>query len=247
MNGRRSAFDILVIADGAASVLPMQVGLAVAATQYKWGALWGMFDVDNWPSERTLEQRYHTTRRMFGLMPTARVADKLRLSLFWSLPVSEYANWKASPLEQWKSELLTLWPESAPIVDQIESHSQLTFASYHHARPMRLANPPICIAGDAAHAMSPQLGLGATLAVQDALVLAECVDAYGPIEGLQRYGRRRLPTVRAYQLLSRTLTPCFQADSNGLWRDLLFATGLYIPGVQKLMYRSVAESISERA
>lgn len=243
VGGARHAFDILVIADGAASVLPKQAGLAVASTPYKWGALWGMFDVENWSGERRLEQRYRTTRKMFGLMPTARVGNKLRLSLFWSLPCDEYAGWKKSSLNAWKAELLDLWPESAPAVDQIESHEQLTFANYHHARPMRLANPPICVIGDAAHAMSPQLGLGATLAVQDALVLANFVDKHGPIEGTLLYGQKRLPTVRAYQLLSKALTPCFQADGNGLWRDMLFASGLYIPGVQKLMVRSVAEPI----
>ncbi len=244
IDGERIAFDLLVIADGAASVLPAQAGLAVSSTPYKWGALWGMFDVEDWHAERILEQRYRTTRKMFGLMPTARVDGKLRLSLFWSLPRDAYAGWKTSSLEAWKAELLDLWPQSAPVVNQITSHEQLTFASYYHARPTRLANPPICILGDAAHAMSPQLGLGATLAVQDALALAELVDRHGAVQGPLQFSKKRLRTVRAYQALSRLLTPCFQANGDGLWRDLLFASGLYIPGVQRLMYRAVAEPLS---
>ena len=247
IDGQQLAFDLLVIADGAASVLPEQAGLAVKASRYRWGALWSMFDVDGWAGEQRLEQRYRSTSRMFGLMPTARVDGKLRLSMFWSLPCDAYDGWKASPLAAWKAELLALWPESAPVVQQIHSHDQMTFASYHHARPHRLANPRICIAGDAAHAMSPQLGLGATLAVQDALVLARLVDQYGAAEGPLLYSKARLPTVRAYQLLSRTLTPCFQAHGNGWWRDVLFASGLFIPGVQKLMHRSVAEPFQPRA
>lgn len=243
IGGEQHAFDLLVIADGAASVLPQQAGLAVKAHRYKWGALWSMFDVDDWAGQQKLEQRYRSTSHMFGLMPTARIDGKLRLSLFWSLPCDAYAAWQASPLEAWKSELLALWPEAAPVVQQIHAHDQMTFASYHHARPHRLANPRICIAGDAAHAMSPQLGLGATLAVQDALVLADMVQQHGPLDGPMRYSRARLPTVRAYQLLSRALTPCFQAHGNGWWRDIMFAAGLYVPGVQKLMHRSVAEPL----
>jgi len=245
VNGEPIAFDLLVIADGAASTLPVQAGMAVSSTQYKWGALWGMFDVTDWRSERTLEQRYQTTRKMFGLMPTAQTGDKLTLSLFWSLRRDAYADWKASPLDTWKDELLALWPESGPVVNQITSHEQLTFATYYHANPTRLANPPICILGDAAHAMSPQLGLGATLAVQDALTLSSLVDEHGATNGALLYSKKRLRTVRAYQMLSRMLTPCFQADSGGLWRDLIFASGLYIPGVQQLMYRSVAEPIAK--
>ncbi len=237
---QKMKFDMVVIADGASSVLPPQVGLAVPSTLYKWGALWAMFDVDNWPHERVLLQRYRTTRQMFGLMPTERCGDKLRLSLFWSLQCSSYQDWKLSSLEAWKDQLLALWPESEPVVSQIYAHDQLTFASYRHARPRHLSKPPICIVGDAGHAMSPQLGLGSTLAIQDALLLSQYVNAMGIKEGTLAFSKKRLPAVRAYQALSRALTPCFQADGDGLWRDLLFALSLYVPGVPWLMHRSIA-------
>ena len=233
-------FDLVAIADGAASTLPAQVGLSVASSVYRWGALWAMFDVAGWPGQALLEQRYHATRKMFGLMPTARVGDKLRLSMFWSLPRADYAAWRARPLQEWKDELLSLWPQSSAVVDQIVDHDQFTLATYHHARARRLADGPVCVIGDAAHAMSPQLGLGSTLAVQDALALAAAVAERGAIAGAAVYSRRRLCAVRNYQLLSRALTPCFQADSNGLWRDLMFAAGLKLPGIQRLMYRSIA-------
>jgi 2-polyprenyl-6-methoxyphenol hydroxylase-like FAD-dependent oxidoreductase len=238
--GRVSTFDLVVIADGAASRLPAQAGLAVASTGYAWGALWAMFDVDHWPDETCLAQRYHSTRKMFGLMPTARVGGKLRLSMFWSLPCKEYEAWKERPLDSWKNELLALWPQSAPVVAQIESHDQFAFATYWHARAKRLAKGPVCVIGDAAHAMSPQLGLGATLAVQDALALADAVEGHGPIAGAARYSARRLCAVRNYQVLSKALTPCFQADGGALWRDVLFACSLKVPGVRRLMYRSIA-------
>ena len=244
VNGTASAFDLVVIADGAASTLPTQVGLAIASTVYEWGALWAMFDVAHWPDEALLEQRYHGTRRMFGLMPTAHVAGKLRLSMFWSLPRADYAGWRARPLEDWKSELLALWPGSAPVVNQIVSHDQFALATYRHARARRLANGPVCVIGDAAHSMSPQLGLGTTLAVQDALALAEEVGEHGAIAGAAAYSTRRLCAVRNYQRMSKALTPCFQAHGKGLWRDVLFAAGLKIPGIDKLMYRSIAEPAS---
>lgn len=234
-------FDVVVIADGAASALPEQVGLAVSSTLYQWGALWSMFDVEHWPHERVLQQRFRTTRQMFGLMPSERRGDRLRLSMFWSLPCAAYPAWKSASLEKWKDGLLDLWPEAAPVVSQIASHDQFTLATYRHAWPSRLANPPVCVIGDAAHSMSPQLGLGATLAVQDALILARHVEAFGPQNGLVAFSRQRLRSVRAYQTLSRALTPCFQADGSGWWRDVMFALGLKVPGVPWLMYRSIAQ------
>lgn len=235
-----STFDLVVIADGAASTLPAQVGLAVASTVYRWGALWAMFDVEEWAGEMLLEQRYAGTRKMFGLMPTARVDGKLRLSMFWSLPCRDYEAWKARPLGDWKDELLRLWPESAPVVSQIVRHEQFAFATYRHARARRLASGPVCVVGDAAHAMSPQLGLGSTLAVQDALALASALAEGGAIDGAALYSGRRLCAVRNVQMLSRALTPCFQAGGGGLWRDVMFAAGLKLPGIRQLMYRSIA-------
>ena len=239
-----ASFDLVVIADGAASRLPAQVGLSVASTVYQWGALWAMFDVADWPGQALLEQRYQGTRRMFGLMPTARVDGKLRLSMFWSLPCAEFSAWKERPLQDWKNELLALWPQAAPVVDQIVDHAQFTLATYRHARARRLADGPVCVIGDAAHAMSPQLGLGSTLAVQDALALAGAVAEGGAIAGAAAYSKERLCAVRNYQMLSKALTPCFQADGGGLWRDLMFALGLKLPGIPRLMYRSIAAPLA---
>jgi 2-polyprenyl-6-methoxyphenol hydroxylase-like FAD-dependent oxidoreductase len=241
VNGREHEFDLLVIAGGASSTLPAQAGLSVPSTKYKWGALWGMFDVENWRGERVLQQRFHTIRQMYGLMPTERVGQKLRLSFFWSLPCNAYEAWKNSSLEEWKKQLIDLWPESIPVVSQIHSHDQLTFATYRHAWPKRLAASPVCVIGDAAHSMSPQLGLGATLAMQDAFYLAHYISNLGLADGLKVFSKKRLRTAHAYQTLSRALTPCFQADNNGFWRDTVFALSLYVPGVRYLMYRSVAE------
>lgn len=237
-------FDLVVIADGAASTLSAQAGLAMASNMYEWGALWAMFDVAHWPNEALLEQRYHGTRKMFGLMPTAWVDGKLRLSMFWSLPCRDHAQWRTRPLEDWKTELLTLWPGSAPVVNQIVSHDQFALATYRHARARRLANGPVCVIGDAAHSMSPQLGLGTTLAVQDALALADAVGEHGAIAGAAMYSSRRLGVVRNYQWLSKALTPCFQAHGRGVWRDVLFAAGVNIPGIKTLMYRSIAAPAS---
>jgi 2-polyprenyl-6-methoxyphenol hydroxylase-like FAD-dependent oxidoreductase len=240
VRGQAQVFDLVVIADGASSQLPQQVGLSVASTLYEWGALWAMFDVGHWPRETLLEQRYQGTRKMYGLMPTARVDGKLRLSMFWSLPRRDHGAWRSRPLQEWKDELLALWPQSAPVVDQIVSHDQFAFATYWHARARRLASGPVCVIGDAAHAMSPQLGLGATLAVQDALALGDNVAEHGAVAGAAAYSDQRLCAIRGYQWLSRTLTPCFRAHGGGLWRDVMFAAGLKVPGIRHLMYRSIA-------
>jgi 2-polyprenyl-6-methoxyphenol hydroxylase-like FAD-dependent oxidoreductase len=53
------------------------------------------------------------------------------------------------------------------------------------------------IIGDAVHVCPPMLAQGAAMGAEDALVLAECLDAEGDLEGiLEAFMRRRLPRVR---------------------------------------------------
>ena len=88
---------------------------------------------------------------------------------------------------------------------------------------------PVCgrlvFLGDAAHAMSPQLGQGVNMALLDAEALAEALATQRDIDGaLQHYRRRRRDHLAVYQRLSRWLTPLFQSGNDGLgrWRDLGF-------------------------
>jgi len=72
--------------------------------------------------------------------------------------------------------------------------------------------------GDAAHAMSPQLGQDCNLALIDAMVLAQCIEA-APSNlafALDEYSRRRRAHLGFYQFATRWLTPLFQSDHGWL-------------------------------
>jgi 2-polyprenyl-6-methoxyphenol hydroxylase-like FAD-dependent oxidoreductase len=233
-------FDIFLIADGAASTLREQVGMAGPAKAYRWGALHGQFWVENWDDSHLLQQRFRGTSEMMGLMPTQLEGVRTRLSLYWSLPNEQYAAWKRAPLSDWLDRMRSLWPESLPVIEQIRAHTDVSHAIYRHTWPRSLAAHPFATVGDAAHSMSPQLGMGTTLAIQDALALASAVQEHGPIEGLPAYSSRRLMPSRGYQTLSRILTPCFQAARGGLLRDLMFVVGRRVPGMEWAMKRSLS-------
>jgi len=235
----QSSFDLFVAADGAASALREQAGLAARSRAYPWGALWGQFWVPGWPGATQLLQRFRGTREMMGLLPTEIGPRGVRLSLFWSIRHDALPAWRAAPIGEWKARLLSLWPEAAPVVDQITGHQDLAVATYRHTWPRGLARGPYCAVGDAGHAMSPQLGLGTTLAALDALALARALGRHGAARGPGKYARSRLMPSRMYQTLSRALTPCFQASGPGLWRDLLFGGALLVPGMRALMKRGL--------
>jgi FAD-dependent urate hydroxylase len=56
----------------------------------------------------------------------------------------------------------------------------------------------VCLLGDAAHAMSPSAGQGAALAMEDALVLAQCLrDIDAPAKAFAAFEKARRPRVDA--------------------------------------------------
>lgn len=92
------------------------------------------------------------------------------------------------------------------------SGSHCVLASYRRAlwpADPSLAERRIVVLGDAAHSMSPQLGQGANLALQEAQELAAAVRSGRPLFEFQSRAARR---AWYYGQLSTVLSPLFQSD-----------------------------------
>ncbi len=71
----------------------------------------------------------------------------------------------------------------------------------------------VVLVGDAAHASSPMMGQGGSLAMEDAWVLAEALHAHEDLtEALNTYVARRMPRVRWVQQQSRAVADSFNLD-----------------------------------
>ena len=68
----------------------------------------------------------------------------------------------------------------------------------------------VTLLGDAAHAMLPFMGQGAATAMEDGMILARCLSAYGPNEALHRYEAARRDRTTMVQTQSRLLGMKFQ-------------------------------------
>ena len=91
--------------------------------------------------------------------------------------------------------------------------------------------------------MSPQLGQGANMALQDAVTLAESLDLYASLpEALARFTRIRRKHLAAYHRWSRWLTPLFQSHHDMLarLRDIAFEPSGKLPGARGHMLRVLA-------
>ncbi len=239
---RHGPFDLVVAADGAASRLRGGVAGRGLDRPYPWGALWCLLPRGRWPWPDELRQRYVAARRMIGLLPvgTRPGDDAPRLSFFWSLPTADFDRWRARGLAAWRDEVRAIWPEAEACLDGVREPAQLARASYRDAVPERWHHGRTVLLGDAAHAMSPQLGQGVNMALLDALSLRDALRTGDDVAGaLARHERERRRHVRVYQFWSRWLTPLFQSERDvaARLRDLALLPLGRLPGGRGHMLR----------
>jgi 2-polyprenyl-6-methoxyphenol hydroxylase-like FAD-dependent oxidoreductase len=230
-------FDLVVAADGARSRIRRQLRLASKDVRYPYGALWTVVaDPDHLVGD-ALVQRYRDTRTTIGFLPTG--IDEV--SIFWSIRTREMdAAVRAGP--GWLlPRALLLAPDYEPLLERMLDRP-LVGVPY---RDVVVPNPTfvegttgIVLIGDAAHAMSPQLGMGASIALADAWSLAQAVrdcEPAGLRGALHSYTADRRAHVRWYTWLSRIMTPVFQSDlvPVGWARDLVFGPAANLAFVRR--------------
>lgn len=235
-------FDLIVAADGAHSVLRRQPGVIRREALYPWGAMWCLLPAAAWPHLDTLHQRYAGTREMIGLLPGGRRdgSDERWLTFFYSLPGEQVDAFDDAALKRLRQRLGELWPEALPLLEGIHSASQLHRARYRDVVLHRTSWNNVVFTGDAAHAMSPQLGQGVNMALLDVQVLADALAAHDDLAtALDAYRRQRRTHVGIYQRLSRFLTPLFQSDHDALaaLRDRFFGPVGRLPVARGQMLR----------
>ncbi|CAD0344812.1 FAD-dependent oxidoreductase [Xanthomonas hortorum] len=235
-------YDLIIAADGSASTLRAQAQGARLDRVYPWGALWCLLPREDWPFVDELRQRYIGARKMIGLLPvgTRPGDDTPRLSFFWSLPCSDFAAWEQRGIEVWRDEVAKMWPDAHARLETVQMHGALARASYRDAVVTRWHRGRFVLAGDAAHAMSPQLGQGVNMALLDALAMRDALRVGVDLDAaLQHYQRQRQAHVAIYHRWSRWLTPLFQSERD-LWahgRDLLMRPMRRVPGGRGHMLR----------
>jgi 2-polyprenyl-6-methoxyphenol hydroxylase-like FAD-dependent oxidoreductase len=238
-------FDAVIVANGTQSALRGLLKVRQRSIPYPWGALWAICQDPERRYPHTLAQRYHGASVMIGVLPTGLhpQTNIPCVSFFWSIRVADYPAWLAGDFGEWKAQVLRYWPELDYLLRNIADASALTFASYGDVLMNEWHDGALLCIGDAGHGMSPQLGMGANLALIDAVVLADCVaNAASLPEAFAAYSRERRRHLRYNQFASRALTPFFQSDSRlaSMLRDACFPLLRRIPPLYKEALRTIA-------
>ena len=244
--------DLVVVADGARSRLRDGTPhLSKSIAQYAWGALWFVAEDPERRFHSELHQIVRGNRRMLGLLPTgvgpSASSGQPLVSVYWSIRGDEVDAWRRHGVAPWKDEVLAYAPHAESLLAQITEPEQLLFAVYHDVAMTRWNTHNIVYLGDAAHAMSPQLGQGCNLALFDAWTLADCLSRHEDVpRALSAYSAERVDHLRFYQYATRWLTPLFQSDVAplGWMRDVVMSTMTRVPFANRLMASSMSGTMT---
>ncbi|MCA3012317.1 MAG: FAD-dependent monooxygenase [Myxococcaceae bacterium] len=242
---RLGPHQLVVVCDGARSRLRDDTAHHKVVRRYPWGALWAVVPDEGHRFRDRLFQVVRGTRTLVGLLPTGLgpVGGVPHVSLFYSLRADRVARFREAPFSAFRQAVLADMPAAAPVLERLGGPDDLLFSEYHDVVMWPWNVGDVVYLGDSAHAMSPQLGQGANLALVDAAVLFDCFEgAESVADALFRYSRARRTHLGWYQLVTRWLTPFFQSDAwpLGPARDAVLGAACRLPFVRQEMVAMMA-------
>lgn len=234
--GALGPFDLVIGADGARSRVRRHSGLTTKDVGYPYGAIWSVVPDPDRLAGDVLTQCYDGTRITLGVLPTG--IDQA--SLFWLAPSRDLDAIVARGPAAWVAQAMPYAGRLAPLVARA-AEAGILGARYRDVvvrSPVLVrAGSGLALLGDAAHAMSPQVGLGASLALADAWSLAASLRRHPRdlARALAEHAADRAAHVRYYTWVSRLMTPVFQSDlvPIGWARDALFGPIGRVPWVRR--------------
>ena len=211
--------DLVVVADGSRSALRRHAPGVVDVRPYEWGALWTIVPDPGatYTDAAELFQVVEGTERMLGMLPCGLGPEGQGstplVTVYWSLRGDDIDAFRRRGLADFREQVLRYDPRAEPVLAHITDVEQMLWADYRHVVLTPCHGSRVVFIGDAAHAMSPQLGQGTNLALCDAAVLSDALSVERSIEAsLFAFARARRRHVGYYQWATRMLTPFFQSD-----------------------------------
>ncbi|KIZ51750.1 monooxygenase [Pseudomonas oryzihabitans] len=193
-DGRRERADLLIAADGTHSRLRERVVGQAITREYCGYVNWnGRVKIAPDLAEAQDWAQFVGAHQRVSLMPMG--GDEFYF--FFDVPLP-----KGTPNDRsrYRAELAEHFAGWAPPVQRLIERLDpqgVARVEIHDTRPLpALVQGRVALLGDSAHAMAPDLGQGGCQAMEDAWVLARCLDAeQDPLAALQAYQAARLERV----------------------------------------------------
>lgn len=168
-SGREVRCDAAIAFDGLNSALRDSLALPVKRVPIREAYLRGVVDRDL--GGEPLREMWGPRGRRFGVCPLPR--DKVYF--FCNAPLGRWDEVRRGDLDRWIASWSDFEPTVLEILSAVEDWERVNYSELMEVRLGRWYDGAIFVAGDAAHAMTPNLGQGANSAMVDALVLAHLI------------------------------------------------------------------------
>jgi len=243
---KQGPFDLVLICDGMYSRLRASVARAKVRV-HRHGVYSLVAPLPAGLAAQALWQRVDGTRDAVGLLPIGRAAGSRPLvSFFWDVRKRERAALEARGFDAWCRYIEGFCPEAVDLLRAAGDFSALTFFTTAQVSMSRWHDDRALVMGDAAHALDPHLGLGATLALLDAECLQQCLrDAADDIPAaLANYQSLRRRVVASYSRVSRLWSWLDGAGLAAVRRRLFLAAAGSSPAARRRLITRVSGYLS---
>lgn len=189
-DGSQVEADVLIGCDGVHSTVRRIIDLRAPRPAYA-----GLLNTGGWADGVTVDAAPGTFEMVFGRRAFFGYTVAPDGEVWWFANVPRHHEpVRGEPLptaQPWRDELVRLFADDAgPAVELIRASVTVLDPSPMHTVPTlpRWHSGRMVVVGDAAHAPSPSSGQGASLAIEDAVVLARCLrDALSPDAAFDRF------------------------------------------------------------
>ncbi|MDP9615327.1 MULTISPECIES: FAD-dependent monooxygenase [Streptomyces] len=211
-DGGRAVGDVLIGADGIHSLIRRLIDAGAPRPRYT-----GQHTVCGYTRDADSPPALDAYTMIFGKQAFFGCTTAPDGEVWWfcNAPAEEMsrAELAAVTAEQWRERLLTLFAEdNTPAADLVRAtgDSIVATAAYDIVSTPTWSEEGMVIVGDAAHACAPNAAQGASMAIEDGVVLAKCL----------RDLRSPRPAFAAYEALRRERVEKVAAASAGMARRM---------------------------
>jgi len=219
---RYGPYDLIIAADGSNSTLRQCIPRLIKRNhEYPWSAIVCCINDPAGLAGDHLKQ-FFSPKRHVSIWP---VGSHREPSINIAMNVERKRRQEYLSIDRWESIIEQHCPFISPLLRASEIESRLMVYNYRDVVIRQAVYGRLVFIGDAAHSMSPQLGQGVKLGLQDAALLANVIQRNQNLfQALDEFEQQQKNSVGPYQRLSRYITPVFQSQTSLMQsiRELVF-------------------------